>query len=295
MIGKKDKRILVTGATGHQGGAVIGILIKNGWTVRALTRKSSGDAFENLRNRGAEIAIGDMEDRLSVMRAVEGVYGVFLVTTFMESGTDGEIRKAKIVIDAARSAGIGHFIFSSVGAADKNTGIPHFESKREIELYLMGTELPSTIYRPVSFMTNFEMPQSRDSILNGILKNAYPENKKIQLLALEDLGAFVNIAFENPGEYAGKEIEIASDELTPLEICSAFSRRLGIEVRYERIPLETIRMQQGEDFYKMSKWSVEYGFGADIGKLKIIYPGLTSFDRWLDMHDWPKMKGKKAA
>ena len=280
---------LVTGATGHQGGAVADNLLRNGWSVRALTRKTSGEAVDALRDRGAEIVNGDLEDRASLDKALEGVYGVFLVTTFRESGITGEVRMGKTAADAAKSAGVGHFIFSSVGAADKNTLIPHFESKREIELYIRSIGLPATIYRPVQFMINYQMPQNRDWIINGIFRGQVPERKKIQLIALEDLAAFVNIALENPEEYIGREIELASDELTGAEISHAFARHLGRSVRFEQIPLEDIR-KQSEDLYKMANWAQENSFTADIGELKKIYPNLTTFDQWLGRHGWTRRK-----
>src|SRR5208337_2251511 len=148
MIDKSDKVILVTGATGHQGGEAACSLLDSGWKVDAFTRGRSEKAMNTLTDMGARIVKGDMEDKKSLTNAMKGVYGVFLVTTFMdESGIAGEIKRGKMVADAAREAGVRHFIFSSVGAAERNTGIPAFESKREIELYIKNIGLKSTIFR----------------------------------------------------------------------------------------------------------------------------------------------------
>jgi uncharacterized protein YbjT (DUF2867 family) len=295
MINKEDKVILVTGATGHQGGEVARSLLQKGWKVDAFTRGGSAGPVSGLKSLGARIVTGDMEDKASLDKAMKGVYGVFLVTTSMQGGPEGEIKRGKLVADAAKNAGVKHFIFSSVGAADRHTGIPFFESKREIELYIGDKGISYTFFRPVSFMINFEQPGTRDSILAGKLITPFPENKREQYIALEDLGAFVNIAFENPDNYIGKEIELASDELTLYQVADSFSMILGQTVKVENIPLESILKQMGEGYYKMNKWHMENSFKADIGALKKIYPGLTSFDSYLRKHEWQKMRLFKAA
>ncbi len=295
MISKDDKLILVTGATGRQGHEVVCSLLQNGWKVSAFTRGHSQKAMGDLRDMGSGIVIGDMEDKSSLDSATKGVYGVFLVTASMEGGVAGEVKRGKMVAAAAKAAGVKHFVFSSVGASERNTGIPFFESKREIEIYIKTIGLSFTIFRPVSFMPNYEEPHTRDSILGGKFRSPYPENTRVQLLALEDLGAFANIALENPVEYIGKEIELASDELTISQVADSFSMILGQTVRYENIPLEDIRKQMGDDYYKMTKWGIENGFKADIGSLKKIYPKLTSFDSWLRKHEWNRLRIYRAA
>ena len=169
MNGKEDKVILVTGATGHQGGEVVRSLLRKGWKVDALTRGTS-EKISSLKDLGARIVTGDMEIADSLDKAMKGIYGVFLITTPMEGGADGEIKRGKMVTDASERAGVKHLIFSSVGAAERNTGVPFFETKREIELYIKSKGIPYTIFRPVSFMINFEQPDLRKSILSGKLR-----------------------------------------------------------------------------------------------------------------------------
>ena len=206
MVNKENKIILVTGATGRQGGAVVRSLLQNGWKVDALTRGHSDKAALELRDLGARVVLGDLENRASLDNALKEIYGVFLVTTPLEGGIENEIKRGKRMTDAAKEACVKHFIFSSVGAADRNTGVPFFESKREIELYIKKSGLSCTIMRPVSFMINFEQPNMRTSINSGKLRSSYPENKKEQYLALEDLGAFVNIRPRLSREIAYKKL-----------------------------------------------------------------------------------------
>ena len=82
-----DKVILVTGATGQQGGAAAKHLLEQGWPMRALVRDGNSRPARELAAQGVDLVLGDLEDRASVDRAVDGAYGVFSVQTFM--GPDG--------------------------------------------------------------------------------------------------------------------------------------------------------------------------------------------------------------
>jgi uncharacterized protein YbjT (DUF2867 family) len=121
--------ILVSGATGQQGGAVVRNLLEWGFTVRALTRDADKAAARELADLGTEVVSGDLEDRASIERVLDGVYGVFSVQQFMETGVEGEVRQGVLFADAAKAAGVEHLVYSSVGSAHRDTGIPHFESK----------------------------------------------------------------------------------------------------------------------------------------------------------------------
>lgn len=139
-------------------------------------------------------------------QALKGVYGVFSVQAFMEQDTAGEIRQGKTLADTVKAAGIEHFVYSSVAGAERNTGIPHFESKWEIEQHIRTLKLPATIFRPVFFMYNFNSPlfDLRQSILEGTLSLAIRPDKSLQMLAAEDLGAFVTMASKNPMTLLGR-------------------------------------------------------------------------------------------
>src|SRR3990172_1051221 len=161
------KIISVTGATGQQGGAVAGKLLADGWKVRALTRDTSKPAAQQLKALGAELVAGDMDNRAELDAAFEGAYGVFSVQNFWlpNVGFEGEIRQGKNVADAAKAAGIQHFVYSSVGAAQRGMGQKHFESKWIIEQQIHSLDIPYTILRPAAFFENFNW--ERAYILNG--------------------------------------------------------------------------------------------------------------------------------
>lgn len=291
MIDNKGKIILVTGATGNQGGAVAYSLLSSGWTVRALIRDPSKPAALVLAEKGVQVVKGDLDDRVSVDQALKGVYGVFSVQAFMEQGTAGEIRQGKTLADSAKAAGIEHFVYSSVAGAERNTDIPHFESKWEIEQHIRTLKLPATIFRPVFFMHNFNSPlfNLRQSILGGTLSLAIRPDKSLQMLASEDLGVFVTMAFEKPNDFIGKAIELAGDEMTMPQAAKVFSRVMGRPVRFVEMAIEQVR-NFSEDLALMFQWFNEKGFQADIPALRALHPQLMTLETWLRKTGWSKAR-----
>jgi uncharacterized protein YbjT (DUF2867 family) len=288
-MSNKDKTILVIGATGNQGDAVVHSLLDNDWGVKAFTRGRGSHKMQLLEEMGAQVVTGDLNDRASLDKALKGVYGVFAVLAFHEEGIEGEKRQGRTLAEAAKNAGVKHFIYSSVGGAERRTGIPHFESKWEIEEHIRSVGLPSTIFRPVFFMYNFNSTQSnlRQSILDGILSLSMRPYKPLQMLASEDLGVFVRMAFESPDDFLGKAIELAGDELTMPEAAEAFSRATGKQVRYEEMPIETVR-SFSEDIALMSQWFNDKGYQADIHALRAMHPSLMTLQWWLCKTGWGK-------
>jgi len=276
--------ILVTGATGQQGGAVARKLLERGFAVRVLTRDTQKPAAKELAGLGAEVVEGDLDDRASIERALEGVRGVFSVQQFAETGVEGEVRQGKALADAAKETGVEHFVYSSVGSAHKETGIPHFDSKWEVEEHARGIGLPCTVLRPVFFMQNWEW--MREPILGGALPQPLDPEKPLQNVAVEDIGAFAALAFENPDQWIGREVDLAGDEMTMTDIAGAFSRVTGREVSYVQTPWDQFEEQMGEEFAVMYRWFDDVGYEADIGALRSEHPGLTSLEDYLRGHGW---------
>ena len=291
MTNTKGKIILVTGATGNQGGAVARSLLSSRWTVRAFTRDPSKPAARVLAEKGAQVVKGDLNDRASIDQALKGVYGVFSVQTFREQGTAGEMLQGKTLADAAKAAGIKHFVYSSVGSADHNTGIPHFESKWEIEQYIRTLGLPATIFRPVFYMYNFNssMFNLRQSILGGTLSLAIRPDKTLQMLAAEDLGVFVNISFEKPDDFIGKAIELAGDEMTMQQTAEVFTRVMGRPVRFIEMPLEQVR-SVSQEIFLMFQWFNDKGYQVNIPALRTMHPKLMTLETWLRKTGWGQSK-----
>ncbi len=281
----EKRTILVAGATGNQGGAVASSLLEQGFKVRALTRNpQNSEGAQALAEQGAEVVQGDMEDRSAIDRVLEGAYGVFSVQNFWEAGYDREATQGKTLAEAAEAAGIQHFVYSSVGSSYRETGIPHFDSKWEVEKHLREIGLPYTILRPVFFMQNWEM--MREQILEGTLPQPLDPDKPFQQVAVEDVGAFAALAFENPDEWLGREVDLAGDEQTMPEIAETFSRVTGKEIEYFQVPWDQFEEQMGEEYAVMYRWFNDVGYEADIAALRREYPELTTFERYLRGHGW---------
>jgi uncharacterized protein YbjT (DUF2867 family) len=285
-----EKLVLVTGATGRQGSAVIRHMLPKGWRLRALTFRADGAAVQNLAHQGVEVVKGNMEDPASLEPALRGVYGVYSVQDFWSVGVKREVQQGKNLADAAKKAGVLHFVYSSAGGAERNTGIDHFESKWEVENYVRKLGLPATMIRPAGFMENYYIDQVEIGILKGKLMDPIRGDKPYQTIASDDIGAFVALAFERPKEFIGMELEIAGSELTNLEAAQVFSRVLGRPVKFQKLPMPIVRLALGKEFYQMFRWFNESGFKADIPALRKRYPEihLHTLEEWLRAEGWHK-------
>jgi uncharacterized protein YbjT (DUF2867 family) len=192
--------------------------------------------------------------------------------------------------EAAKKAGVEHFVYSSVGGAERNSGIDHFESKWEIEKHIRKLGLPATMLRPVAFMENYYIDQVEIGILKGKLMDPIRGDKPYQTIATDDIGAFVALAFEKPAEFVGLELEIAGSELTNPETAETFSRVLGRPVKFQQLPMPLVRVVLGKEFYQMFRWFNQEGFRAEIKELRRRYPevGLQTLEQWLRSEGWDK-------
>lgn len=281
----KDRPVLVTGATGRQGGAAAGHLLAAGFGVRALTRNPEGPKARALADGGAEVVRGDLDAPDSLRRALEGAHGVFSVQDPFEHGTEGEVRQGIALVDAAVAAGVEHFVYSSVGSAHRNTGIPHFDSKFEVEEHLRRSGPAHTVLRPAYFMENWGA-FGREWILSGTLSQPLGTDTTLQQVATDDIGAFAALAFSDPERWIGRSVELAGDEMTMAETAGVFSRVIGREVRYERMLDEQMRRAWGEEGVKMYRWFEEVGLEADVEALRQEYPSLTTLERYLRSNGW---------
>ena len=275
-----DKLIAVAGATGQQGGATTRHLLERGFRVRALTRDTSSESARELKAAGAEIVAADLTDPNSLGRALEGAYGVFSVQNFWLPGVgyEGEIAQGKNLADAAAAAGVKHFVYTSVGGAERNSGIPHFDSKWIIEQHIESLGLPATILRPVAFMEN--NLYQRDAIQSGTFPTGgITPGRTLQIVAVDDIGVFAAIAFDRPDEFIGKAIELAGDDLTEDQMAEVFGRVTNQAVTVDRSPPKGAPEPDAE-MVAMIQWFNEQGYRADIDALRQIHPGLKNLEAW---------------
>lgn len=282
----ENQIILVAGATGNQGGAVAHRLLQEGnFAVHALTRDKNKPQAQALKNAGAELIEGDLNDSASLEEGLKGVYGVFSLQDF-HGGTEVEIRQGNALADAAKNAGVKHFVYSSVGSAERNTGIPHFDSKFKIEEHIQAIGLPATIIRPVFFMYNYE--GMRAMIENGMLYMPLSPDKKLQQLSEDDFGKMVAKVFAQRDEFLGKQIEVTSIDISMTEVAATFSRVMGKEIKYQQIPFEAFQQQAGAELTTMFRWFENVGYNANINELEKAFFPLSSLDTYLKEHGWGK-------
>lgn len=277
-VNNSTKTIVVLGATGQQGGAVTRALADGQWRIRTLSRDPHSEAARRLAGRGIEVVAANMDDPQSLLAAFKGAHGVFSVQG-NDQGGEVEAKRGIAVADAAHAAGIAHFIYASVGGADRRSGIPHFESKWRIEEHIRQIGLPATIVRPVFFMDNFIKPSVR-TLLMALMRSYVPEAKPLQMIAVEDIGKWVARAFADPEAFVGRAEEIAGDELTRGEIGAAFKAHgwyAGLPVPVPRLLLRKLP----DDFLKMFEWFGTEGYGADIAALRARQSDLKTLEDWL--------------
>lgn len=286
MTQTDDRLILVTGATGKQGGALVDRLLGMGsWRVRALTRDPNSDASRALQVRGVDVVKGDQDDPASLSAAMAGAYGVFSVQLSLDF--EAENRHARNLLDAAKRAGVSHVVQTlSAGAGKENTGLERFESKRAIAAYLRDLGLSYTILQPTGFMENFL--GSREKILQGTLHGAVAPTTKMYYIAVRDIGAFAAAAFERPQDFNGQEIDLAGDVLTGPEAAATFSRVLGRTVQYLPTPREELERTLPSDRLAMNDWYDREGYGTDVAALRARWPDvpLMTLEEWLRSTGW---------
>ncbi len=279
--------ILVTGATGQQGGAAARCLLRKGQKVRALTRDPAKAA--ELKKQGAEVVSGDLTNRASLDVALRGVKMAFLVTTPYEKGIEAEVKQGITMADAAKAAGVEHLVFTSVGSADRNTGIPHFESKWKVEQHIRKIGMPATILRPVFFMENFASPWFLPAIKSGKLVLPLRADRPLQMIALADIGEFAAAAFLRPKEFIGQAIDLAGDEMTLPEAMQLLSKASGKKIGYEQLPDEQSEKAFGYDFAVMFRWFDEVGYSVNIPVLQKRWGiPLTKFKDLIAKAPWVK-------
>jgi uncharacterized protein YbjT (DUF2867 family) len=265
MTTNNDRTILITGVTGSQGGAVARALQGAGFRLRGLTRKPDSDRALALARQGTEIVRGDLDDESSLRRALAGVWGVFGVQNTWEAGVEKEEVQGKRLARLAREAGVQHYVYTSVGSAHKQTGIPHFENKWRIEETVRGLDFPShVIIRPVFFMENLLAPftLSGDTLSSGV-----DPGTKLQMIAVDDIGWFGARAFTDAAALNRREIDLAGDEVTMPDAAATLTQALGRPIRFVMTPMEQVR-QYSEDVALMFEWFNRVGYSADIAGLE---------------------------
>jgi uncharacterized protein YbjT (DUF2867 family) len=281
-----SQTILVLGATGRQGGAAARALFARGFAVKALTRDPDKPAAQALMTLGVSVVKGDIDEPRLLLEAMHGVDGVFSVQTpYGPGGVNHETRAGIAVAEAARAAGVAHLVYSSVGGAERGTGIPHFESKYLVEQHIREAGLHATIIRPVFFMENFAQTGPKEVGGELVLRMALSPETRLQMIAVHDIGVFAALAFEGREGIAGRTLEVAGDELSMTELAQKFAAAAGRPVQFQRQPFAELEARSAETA-KMFGWFEAGGYRADLAALRRVSPDLATLANWLASGGW---------
>ncbi|KAL7622411.1 hypothetical protein AAE478_007916 [Parahypoxylon ruwenzoriense] len=296
-----SRALLITGATGKQGGAVVNALLKANadFEILALTRDSQSASAQRLLKKSPKIKLvtGNLDASESIFKKAKEVtatpiWGVFSVQAAMGGGATSRTEEVqgKALIDASLKNGVKHLVYSSVdrGGAksdDNPTDVPHFISKHNVEQHLFektkNGEMDWTVLRPVAFFENL-VPGFVGKIFSTSWKINLKENQKLQLIATSDIGFFAAEAFMKPEEYKNKKISLAGDELTYKEFAAIFKEKTGNELPTTYNFIATIINWMVKELGYMFRWFRNVGYAADIPALRKINPDLKDFKTWLD-------------
>lgn len=284
-------KVLVSGATGNQGGAVTQALLASGHKVRALTRNPKSSRSRRLVDQGVELMQGDLNDAKSLVRALQGTDSFYLMGSPQEVGVDGETKQGIALADAAKAADVGHLVYGSVANADLDTSIPHFDSKYQVEEHIKNLGIPYTISAPVFFMDNVIAPWAVDALKGGKIMQAMPGDRALQQVSVKNIGEFVASLISRREEVFGKRFDFAGDELTGDECAITLTRITGHQVIYEALPVSVVK-QQSDDMAAMFEWFDRVGYSVNISELHRSFSDVNwqSYTQWVELQDWQFLK-----
>jgi uncharacterized protein YbjT (DUF2867 family) len=277
--------VVVTGATGQQGGAVVKNLLERGHRVRAVTRNTDSAGAKALENAGATLVRLSVEDTAALTKALDGATSLFAMTTPFEGGPQAETRQGISAAEAAKATGL-HLVFNSVGSANRRTGVPHFDSKYEVEKYIARIGVRATVLAPVYFMENLFF--GKEQLAKGVYASPLPPTRQLAQVSVADIGAVAVRLLEDPGRFAGKRFDLGGDELSGNDVLAILSRITGRTFTYFQVPLDVIRQRMGEDGASMYEWFDRVGFTFDRAALRREFPdvALHDFESWAKALDW---------
>jgi len=289
-------RVLVTGATGNQGGAVVDHLRDAGtdFDVRGLTRDADGERARELAGRGVTMVEGDLDEPESFRSHVADADRVFTVTNFWTQGYENQVQQGKNLAAVASEEGVEQFVFSGVGGHERDAGVPHFDSAWEIDQHARELDLPLTVLQPVFFFQNFEA-FAEDIVEDGTLALPLEEGVSLQMIDVDDLGHAAAVALADPETFVGERYELAGDERTLSEAAEAFSTVTDVDVDAYHVPIEDAYDEFGEEFTVMCEWFNEEGYDADIDALEETFGfEFTDLEGYLRGHGWEDKEGMAA-
>ena len=258
----QDDLVVVTGATGRQGGAVVRHLLSDGWRVRGVTRSPGSDRARDLARRGVE-----------VVTAVMGFCTLY---------TPYAPAQGRNLATAAADAGVSHLVYGSAGPGTPGTGVAAWDIKLEVAAYARSRGLPLTVLRPMAFM---ELMTDKDLYPAVAAWHLMPrlvgEDRPLPWLSAEDLGAIVARAFADPTTYVGTDIGLAADVRSLSQCRDAWRRVTGRSPRRVPMPVWLFERFVGPDLTRMWRWLATHDVEADVTRTRSICPDADTIETFV--------------
>lgn len=278
----RDDLVVVTGATGRQGGAVARHLLADGWRVRGVTRSPDSAAARELAGRGVEVVRADMGDLDAMRRACAGAYGVYSVQNPMIAGEEGEVTQGRNVATAAADAGVSHLVHGSAGPGTPGTGVSAWDGKLEVAAHARSHGLPLTVLRPMAFM---ELMTDKDLYPPVAAWHLMPrlvgDDRPLPWLSAEDLGAIAARAFGDPTTYVGADLGLAAEVRTLAECRETWRRVTGRRPRRFPMPVWLFERFVGQDLTRMWRWLATHDVEADVTRTRSIHPTALTVEEFV--------------
>jgi uncharacterized protein YbjT (DUF2867 family) len=287
----EKRAIVICGATGKQGGAVLDRLLDaRRWKLIALSRDPNGNAASSIRERGVEVRQADLQDRSSLISAFEGAYGVYGVTTMLSPkgklDTRMEREQGINIADACVANGVEHLVLSTIPSIGDQVFVPYIRSKLEIEETVRGRSIPFTFLGPGSFMD--EIGGEYLPVKNGVLTGMAADDVKVPYVACEDIGEFARLAFEDPDTFQGRKLNLIGDFISGEELAEVLSRvSAGRPIRHKAPPMwlmwifarEWISLRK--QFESWGRPPYPEAMTKGIEECRRLHPGILPFDAYL--------------
>lgn len=283
----QDDLVVVTGATGRQGGAVARHLLADGWRVRGVTRSPDSKAARELAGRGVEVVAADMGDLDTMRRACAGAHGVYSVQNPMTAGEEGEAAQGRNVATAAADAGVSHLVYGSAGPGRPDTGVAAWDTKLDVAAHARGLGLSVTVLRPMAFM---ELMTDKDLYPPVAAWHLMPrmvgEDRPLPWLSAEDLGAIAARAFADPSTYVGADVGLAADVRSLAQCREVWRRVTGHNPRRFPMPVWLFERFVGPDLTRMWRWLATHDVEADVSRTRSLHPAAATIEEFIRRRTW---------
>lgn len=279
-MNRNSEVMLVFGATGRQGGAVLDALLRGGRSVRAFVRDPSAPGAVALDGAGAELVQGSLADPATIRGAMSGVHGVFSVLP-SNLPEDEEVRYGTDIAAAAAESGVAHLVYSSgASVGEMPTGVARFDAKPSIEALVRALPIPWTIVRPMILMEMLLLPGY--GLNEGRFTFFLAPDQSLQLVAAEDIGKLVAAIFADRSRFEGQTLKLASDTVTGRDLAAAFAAATGRPIAYERFSDAVLAAKPDLAHMAASLESGPLADHADLGLMRQLNPKLRPFGSWLN-------------